>query len=180
MDKNELEQAVNEGLSAYKIADRFGKGASTIRYWLRKHGLRTMRAAGLHKVYLCQYCGGVITAAKRERKYCSWSCATRAHQEVKWAKMDKQEYLIGCHPTIKRYLIDRRGHECEICGLSEWRQQPIALILDHIDGNSDDNHRDNLRLVCPNCDAQLPTYKGRNKGNGRYFRRQRYHDGKSY
>ena len=39
---------------------------------------------------------------------------------------------------------------------------------------------DNLRLVCPNCDSQLPTFKGRNTGNGRYYRRQRYKAGKSY
>lgn len=57
---------------------------------------------------------------------------------------------------------------------------PLALVLDHIDGNPDNNHRDNLRLVCPNCDSQLPTFKSRNRGNGRSFRRQRYHEGKSY
>ena len=37
----------------------------------------------------------------------------------------------------------------------------------------------NLRLVCPNCDSQLPTYKNRNKGNGRHSRRVRYSKGKS-
>lgn len=57
---------------------------------------------------------------------------------------------------------------------------PLTLILDHIDGNPENNRRDNLRLICPNCDSQLPTYKSRNRGNGRAFRRQRYADGKSY
>ena len=40
--------------------------------------------------------------------------------------------------------------------------------------------RENLRLVCPNCDSQLPTYKSRNRGSGRHSRRQRYRDGQSY
>jgi hypothetical protein len=58
--------------------------------------------------------------------------------------------------------------------------RPLVLVLDHIDGNSENNRRDNLRLVCPNCDSQLPTFKMRNKGKGRYSRRQRYAEGRSY
>jgi len=53
-------------------------------------------------------------------------------------------------------------------------------VLDHIDGDSGHNARSNLRLICPNCDSQLPTYKSRNKGRGRAWRRKRYADGKSY
>lgn len=34
--------------------------------------------------------------------------------------------------------------------------------------------------ICPNCDSQLPTFKARNRGKGRAWRRQRYADGKSY
>ena len=52
--------------------------------------------------------------------------------------------------------------------------------MDHIDGNSDNWMDNNLRLVCGNCDMQLPTYKSKNLGNGRYKRRQRYLEGKSY
>ena len=58
--------------------------------------------------------------------------------------------------------------------------QPIPLVLDHMDGNSENNSLDNFRLVCGNCDMLLPTYKGKNAGNGRYSRRQRYAQGKSY
>jgi len=47
----------------------------------------------------------------------------------------------------------------------------ISLILDHINGNSEDWSVQNVRLVCGNCDMQLPTYKGRNKGKGREWRR---------
>jgi len=46
----------------------------------------------------------------------------------------------------------------------QWNGQSLPLILDHINGNRVHNHPDNLRLLCPNCDAQLPTRGGRNKG----------------
>jgi hypothetical protein len=36
------------------------------------------------------------------------------------------------------------------------------MVLDHIDGVSDDNRLENLRMLCPNCDATLDTHCGRN------------------
>lgn len=46
----------------------------------------------------------------------------------------------------------------------EWNRRPFKLILDHIDGNSSDNRPEMLRFLCPNCDAQLPTRGGGNRG----------------
>jgi len=57
-----------------------------------------------------------------------------------------------------------RAHRCEGCGLSEWRGQPIPLELDHVDGDRTNNQLPNLRLLCPNCHALTPTYRGRNIG----------------
>jgi hypothetical protein len=57
---------------------------------------------------------------------------------------------------------------------------PLVFVLDHVDGDASNNQCENLRLVCPNCDSQLPTFKARNRGNERAWRRQRYVDGKSY
>jgi hypothetical protein len=47
---------------------------------------------------------------------------------------------------------------CEICGLREWRSQPIQLELDHIDGDRSNNTLANLRMLCPNCHAQTETW----------------------
>jgi hypothetical protein len=38
----------------------------------------------------------------------------------------------------------------------------MSLVLDHINGESDDNRLENLRMVCPNCAATLDTHCGRN------------------
>jgi hypothetical protein len=82
---------------------------------------------------------------------------------------------------IRQYLADAQSQCCAICGgANVWLDLPLALVLDHIDGNPTNNRRENLRLVCPNCDSQLATFKSRNRGNGRHSRRQRYADGKSF
>lgn len=79
-------------------------------------------------------------------------------------------------PMIRRrmrpYLIEKHGHKCMICNTEEWCGKPIPLICDHIDGNSENNAIENFRNVCPNCDAQLPTYKSKNRGKGRKYDRE--------
>lgn len=52
---------------------------------------------------------------------------------------------------------------CTSCNLAEWLDKPIPLELDHINGVSNDHRLHNLRLLCPNCHAKTPTYRGRNK-----------------
>jgi hypothetical protein len=37
------------------------------------------------------------------------------------------------------------------------------LVLDHINGINNDYRMDNLRLQCPNCHSQTPTFSGRNR-----------------
>ena len=82
---------------------------------------------------------------------------------------------------VRRHILEEQGGLCAICGCDgTWQDLPLAFVLDHIDGDASNNRRENLRLLCPNCDSQLPTYKSRNRGRGRAWRKQRYADGKSY
>lgn len=69
--------------------------------------------------------------------------------------------------TLKRRLLKAGMLEnrCDECGLPpEWRGSPLVMRLDHINGVRTDNRISNLRLLCPNCDSQMPTFAGRNKG----------------
>ena len=59
-------------------------------------------------------------------------------------------------------LTALRGYKCEICGNSQWNNQPIALEIHHIDGDSLNNDLNNLQLQCPNCHAQTENYRGKN------------------
>ncbi len=80
-----------------------------------------------------------------------------------------QGRLITYTNQLKWRLIleGLKPRRCEICGLTTWNGRPIPLELDHINGRRDDNRLENLRVVCPNCHAQTPTYRGRNMGASR-------------
>jgi len=72
---------------------------------------------------------------------------------------------------VRNYLLDRQDQTCALCKREfKWEGKLLPSTLDHIDGNAFNNHETNLRLVCPNCNAQLPTTKGANRGNGRRVR----------
>jgi 5-methylcytosine-specific restriction endonuclease McrA len=77
--------------------------------------------------------------------------------------MSIDELLKECKiiRTIKSRLI-KEGilkEICSECGIgSEWNGKKLTLQIDHIDGNSENNMLSNLRLLCPNCHTQTPTY----------------------
>lgn len=82
--------------------------------------------------------------------------------------------------SLRKYLLRTREYVCLSCNLSEWLGNPIPLEVDHVDGNSSNNAESNLRLLCPTCHSLTPTYKAKNKGNGRFKRMNRYNNGESY
>lgn len=89
---------------------------------------------------------------------------------TKRKKMDLNLILTE-NSTYARTSLKKRLYEeglkerfCEICGQSEiWCGKKMSLILDHINGSNNDNRLDNLRIVCPNCNATLDTHAGKNK-----------------
>jgi len=131
----------------------------------------------------CRGCGTALS--KRSQKlYCGNACQGSSRRKALtklW--LESGEARIDSHQGhyIREYLADAQAGCCAICGAaSVWLGVPLAFVLDHIDGDPTNNRPENLRLVCPNCDSQLATYKSRNRGKGRHYRRQRYADGKSF
>jgi hypothetical protein len=79
-----------------------------------------------------RYCMGGKSRGTVRRYYLRW----RQEQEPPLPeRCDNQQCLFHTNPLV-------------------WNGKPLQLILDHINGNADDNNPNNLRLLCPNCDSQ--------------------------
>lgn len=73
---------------------------------------------------------------------------------------------------IRDYILKEQDNCCAICGIgTTWNGQELHFVLDHINGDASNSKRENLRLICPNCDSQLGTYKSRNKNSARNSRK---------
>lgn len=88
----------------------------------------------------------------------------------RFPKIPLNKILNGEYPHYHTYKLGKRlikenykDHKCELCNNQYWNNLPIPLELDHIDGNSSNHKLENLRLICPNCHAQTPTYRGKNR-----------------
>ncbi len=122
------------------------------------------------KTYNCIQCGKEsLWGRSKVNKYCSNACQGlfRRLTESKPAIFAGEK---SDPKTLKRFLIEEIGEYCFECGQgNEWNGKPLVLQLDHIDGNSDNNFPENLRLLCPNCHTQTDTYSS--KGNGSKYKK---------
>jgi hypothetical protein len=76
------------------------------------------------------------------------------------------EQSTFCRNHLKERLYEAglKRPICELCGQGElWRGRRIGMILDHVNGVSNDHRLENLRIVCPNCAAALDTHCARGR-----------------
>lgn len=114
----------------------------------------------------CLNCGTEFRkSAATTNKYCSPECFNK-HKWITQTIPRLEQGNCSEPSTLKKYLIERNGENCEQCGLSTtWNSKPLTLQLDHIDGNSDNNYPSNLRLLCPNCHTQTDNHGSKGLGS---------------
>lgn len=134
----------------------------------------------LLKLGLCASGGGAYETLKRRIDHAGidtshftgqgWNTGDSAgllkRREIPLDEALRMDSPVTNYGRLKQRLI-RQGmleNRCAICGMPpEWRSAPLVMRLDHINGDRTDARLENLRLLCPNCDSQLPTFAGRNK-----------------
>lgn len=120
----------------------------------------------------CPTCNKYFTVTKKRKKFCSKNCnmSYRHNEHIKqieqYGSFSINNSVSPNLRTIRKYLINKSDNICHICKLNadNWNDKPLTLIIDHINGDASDWTINNVRLICPNCDSQTSTYKGRNKG----------------
>lgn len=158
----EIVKSYESGLTTYSIAETYNVWPEIIRRILIKAGVQ-IRKRGHKKG---------STPHNKGKSYYEKSIEHTKNLISSGKIHSLKESVIRKHH--KRLLLHENGNVCSICGTSEWQNKPVPLVCDHIDGNNNNSDKNNFRLVCCNCDAQLPTYKSKNRGNGRKYDRDYY------
>jgi hypothetical protein len=162
MDKSELASLVDSGLSQRQIAERTNKSQSSIKHWLKKYNLKTIKRIK----FCCKNCGetnpnNAFSLNKSTKKFHKSLCndCQRKKNSGKWRER-KQEF------------VDYKGSKCEICGYDKCLG---ALSFHHKDTSQKDpdwnlmknrllekvkNELDKCSLLCNNCHSELHWSEG--------------------
>jgi hypothetical protein len=121
---------------------------------------------------ICKNCGKTYYRyGINKGNYCSITCSSEHKVELKYLDyIENQEKYCSDRDMkfVKKHILKDQNNKCGICNIYNfWNEKPLSFILDHIDGDASNNMRNNLRLVCSNCDSQLDTYKSKNKNSAR-------------
>jgi hypothetical protein len=122
--------------------------------------------------FKCKSCLSIINwkGASNTHTFCSNVCQGNFIR-AQWFETNKAAFYNGkltSRRSIKKFIGLRDGNNCAICHQQPVHNtKPLIMVLDHIDGKATNCSPSNFRLVCPNCESQLPTFRGRNRGNGR-------------
>lgn len=128
----------------------------------------------------CVVCNKKFAAAKSQI-YCSDECSIkdvgltrkdiRENNRYEHYKNNQDLYKNGAYnpPWLKNRIIKEQNNKCDICGITDtWNGKHLVLQLDHIDGDSSNNKRENLRCICPNCHSQTETFCKKSQTSQRY------------
>jgi 5-methylcytosine-specific restriction endonuclease McrA len=191
MDIDKLEYLINKDYTIQQIANELRKSPTSIRYWMKKFGLKTnheqigKRTSKIWSIpddnfrRLVQESPSMADALRKLgltkrsenyqplRKRClELGVSPNKAKNGQFRKISILRKDSTANRSSIKSKILREGlleYICQICGIPPiWNGKELSLTLDHINGESTDHRIENLRFICPNCDRQLPTYCNKN------------------
>lgn len=148
MNKDKLSNDCQLGLSQRDIATKWNVAHTTVRYWLKKHALKTFKVrTTIFKCIFCENTDPNLFYGKR-KKICKF-CENKRTAEK--------------NRINKRMAVEYKGGECEECGYDKYIG---ALEFHHTDPTQKDlrfvsftgwsekrikTELDKCKLLCSNC-----------------------------
>ena len=162
MEKETLLKHIEAGLSSYNIANLENLSNSTIRYWLKKYGLKTKRSEGTEITQRgCPMCSKIKPLSEFYGRRNKTGNST-------YCKQCSTIMVINRQRKLKQLAIDYKGGCCEKCGYNKYNG---ALEFHHLDPSKKDftighsklstfnekikEELDKCILVCANCHREI-------------------------
>lgn len=163
--RDQIQKLVDEGFSSRKIAQILCWSQNKVARNLKKFDIKTKFTNRIKVIRKCETCNSLLFK-KTQRKFCSLKCQAKLAWQNKIEKIKDNSTNIGIKTLKKYFIFELEKNICFECGQEPiWRGKKLVMQLDHIDGNSDNNELSNLRLLCPNCHTQTPTFSSKGKGS---------------
>lgn len=164
--QEDLQIAVDKGLSSRKIASEFSVSQSTIKYYLKKYGISTLYTRRTSEVAATgmKVCG----KCKQRKSVSEFTLKKGTDSPVSYCKACHVDIATEKRKTIKRKAIAYKGGKCECCG---YRGCEAVFDFHHLNPDEKDfaiAHRGHARswedvkveldkciMVCANCHREI-------------------------
>lgn len=149
MNKELLESYASSGMSIRDIADKEGMSYTATRYWLHKHGVKTLKMLSREEIPK----GKAMRIVQRECKrhgltdYVVNSTGTK--YQCKKCRVDA---VTKRRQDVKRLLVEYKGGRCERCG---YEGHQAVYDFHHTDPDEKE-----FMIGCNSAHRALATLKG--------------------
>jgi transposase-like protein len=120
-----LAALVEEGFTLQQMAERLGVGATTVRHWLRRYGLATVRA---RRSADAPPGPRVVIRECRHHGFTAWIRSGTGGRYR--CKRCRSEHVSARRRRVKQLLVDEAGGRCILCGYDRYAG---ALQFHHLD-----------------------------------------------
>ena len=133
--REQLEALAERGLSITELALELDRSKATVRHWLQRYGVQTLRTRRRAELRVARVAAEATSAGPQERM----TMPCRFHGDTEFVR-ERNGYYRCCHcrsesvtrhrRRLKELLVDEAGGRCALCG---YTGRPRALEFHHVD-----------------------------------------------